>query len=95
MATTTPLRFEPTITERDGEIVVTTHVHGADVDRPETHGYVCTNRKIAERLARAIEAGAVFTVTGVGTDVNGRTFLLYSSRVLGRMMNADLRRLGF
>lgn len=95
MVTTKILRFEPTITERDGEVVVTTHVHGADVDRPVTHGYVCTNRKIAERLARAISAGAVFNVTGVGTDVNGKTYLIYSSRVLGRRMNADLRALGF
>jgi len=83
--------------QRDGktDIVVSAVVHGVDLDRPETHGYVVANDAIAKRLTAAIEAGAVFHDFEVRRDVNGKTFLGYSSRVLGRMMNADLRRLGF
>lgn len=82
---------------RDGkvDIVVSAIVHGVQLDHSETHGYVVTTPALAKRLAAAIEAGAVFHDFEVRTDVNGKTFLGYSSRVLGRMMNADLRRLGF
>lgn len=79
----------------DGEIVVRARVHGVALDRDETHGYVVKDARMAARLSKAIEAGAVFHDFEVRTDVNGRTYLGYSSRVLGRMMNADLRRLGF
>jgi len=31
----------------------------------------------------------------IARDVNGATYISAASRVLGRMINADLRRLGF
>lgn len=68
----------------------------ADVDRPNVGGYgVGPNRKLAERLKRAIEAGVVYYDAQVKVDVNGATYVQANSRVLGRIMNADLKRLGF
>jgi hypothetical protein len=65
------------------------------VDRPEGVGYGCTTLKVAERLKAAMLAGAVFYDIKIGTDVNGKTYVSAPSRVLARMMNADLNRLGF
>lgn len=65
------------------------------VDRPEGVGVVATNRVLAERLKRAIEAGVVYTDLHALYDVNGNTFASHRSHVLARMLNADLRRLGF
>ena len=39
--------------------------------------------------------GKVYAVKGVQTDVYGKTYLVAHSVVLGRTMNADLKRLGF
>lgn len=65
------------------------------VDRPKTGGYLVRERALAERLKRAMLAGAVYYDAEVREDVNGQTFVATRSRVLGRMVNADLRRLGF
>lgn len=51
--------------------------------------------RLAERLVDAIQAGKVLTGAKVATDVNGRTYWDTSCQVLGRKLNADLRRLGF
>lgn len=67
----------------------------ANVDRPDGLGYVVRGRPLAERLARAITEGAVFYDVRARLDYNGLTFATHRSRVLGRMMNADLRRLGY
>lgn len=58
-------------------------------------GYAVKDRKMADRLAKAIMAGAVYYDESVKYDVNGDPYVSASSRVLGRTMNADLRRLGF
>lgn len=67
----------------------------APVDRPSTHGYLLTNKKVAERLVAAINAQAVYTDAEIRTDVNGATYVAATSRVLGRRASADLKRLGF
>lgn len=67
----------------------------ADVDRPRTGGYLVKNRKMADRLERAILAGRVWINPAVHIDVNGRSFVSAASAVLGRTLNADLKRLGF
>lgn len=68
----------------------------ADVDRPITSGWEVPSRALADRLERAILAGAVHADAKVATDINGQTYVAAnSSRVLGRRMNADLKRLGF
>ena len=95
MTATAAITFEARTRTEDDRIVVDALVKGVDVDRPETHGYVVKDAKMAARLSAAINAGVVFYDPEVRTDVNGRTYVNAPSRVLGRMMNADLRRLGF
>lgn len=55
------------------------------------------HRKLAERLKAAILAGRALQGEALPkTDVNGKTYLSGGSpAVLGRRLNADLRRLGF
>ena len=53
------------------------------------------NRQLGERLIRAIEAGVAITATRVAKDVNGNEYIESHCHVLGRRLNADLRRLGF
>jgi hypothetical protein len=65
------------------------------VDRPDSSGWSVKDRKMAERLKAAILAGKAVTAIGIGTDVSGSTYVMTRSHVLGRMMNADLKRLGF
>ena len=65
------------------------------VDRPDSGGWLVKNRPIALRLAAALIAHKAITVRGILTDVNGKTYVDTQSHVLGRMLNADLRRLGF
>lgn len=67
----------------------------APVDRQQ--GYACDGltRPVAERLARAIEAGAILVDPVIKTDINGKTYVSSTWMVRGRAMNADLKRLGF
>jgi len=78
-------------------VAVTWTVAGATLDRPSTGGFglKLSHRALAERLVRAINAQAVFANPAIKRDVNGATYISAASRVLGRMINADLRRLGF
>ena len=54
-----------------------------------------TEIALARRLARAIETGVAFTAVEMKRDVNGKTYVSAAAQVLGRRMNADLKRLGF
>jgi hypothetical protein len=66
------------------------------VDRVNTSGTSCgLNQALAERLKRAIEAGAAYPPVEVCVDVNGQTYIRTDHNVMGRRINADLRRLGF
>lgn len=65
------------------------------VDRPISFSSVVTSKKLAERFARAIEAGAAFPFEGIRTDVNGRTYVESKFNVMARRANADLTRLGY
>lgn len=64
-------------------------------DRTDGSGWILGNRRTAERLRTAVLAGAVFHNISVGTDVNGRTYVKATSRVMAKYANADLRRLGY
>lgn len=66
----------------------------SDVDRAEGAGWVVSS-KLVSRLVAALLAGVVTPNPKVATDVNGKTFVSHDLRVLGRTMNADLKRLGF
>lgn len=70
---------------------------GFDVDRASTGGFGLSAKHegLARRLVAAIKAGAVYDVVGIAKDVDGKTYVDARCRVLGRTMNADLKRLGF
>lgn len=78
-----------------GTVTVWTFWGGPQIDRPQGLGYLCSNRLVAERLRCAINAGVVFTDPTLERDINGKTYVQARSHVLGKRMNADLRRLGF
>ena len=80
---------------RDDGITVWPVWQAPDLDRTRGSGYLVKDKRMAERLKAAILAGVVYYNAEVRTDVNGRTYVNASSHVLGRIMNADLRRLGF
>lgn len=65
------------------------------VDRPSTQGWVLGNRNTAERLATAINAGAVFSDPEIVTDSAGQTYVRANYSIVGRRASADLARLGF
>jgi len=65
------------------------------VDRPRAAGWSVRTMRDAQRLKAAIEAGAAITEATVHTDTEGKTFVHGTGHVLGRRLNADLRRLGF
>lgn len=79
------------------EILVEAHVEGVQVDRPRIMGWSLPPRKrdLAQRLVRAIHAGAVFDDPQVKTDVYDKTYIDARCKVLGRKLNTDLRRLGY
>ncbi len=52
-------------------------------------------RRLAARLVRAIDAGVVVRPSKTYVDVFGRSGVHTSCAILARMMNADLRRLGY
>lgn len=67
----------------------------AHVDRPDTGGIVVRGRKLADRLRQAIRDGKAIEGIAVLVDVNGQTYVDARHHVLSRMLNADLRRLGY
>ncbi len=71
----------------------------ADPSVCDRHAHVSAwsvnSAKLAERLVRAIEAGKILVPVKVATDVLGKTYLAATSLILGRTLNADLKRLGF
>lgn len=75
-------------------MVRATYPH-AGTDRVNGMGWVVKKLSVAKRLVTAIEAGAVLTSPTIETDVNCNTYVSASSQVLGRKMNADLKRLGY
>lgn len=67
------------------------------LDRPTSGGYGLriTHRALADRLAAAMMAGVVYANPTVAVDVNGATYVASTPTVMGRRLNADLRRLGY
>lgn len=73
----------------------TVRVKWAGVDREDGGGTACSNPQVAKRLKRAILAGAALGPAEVCTDVSGHTYVHAPHNYLARILNADLRRLGF
>lgn len=72
-------------------------VSDVQVDRPNSRGWGLGPRHeaLANRLVRAVNDGVIFSDFRKGTDDNGQTYLTATSNILGRTLNADLRRLGY
>ncbi len=81
--------------EHDGSFAVWASYPHAGTDRVTGQGWSVLDKGLAERMAAALEAGVVLVNQTIKTDVNGRTYVAASSQVLGRKMNADLKRLGY
>jgi len=81
--------------DRDASFMVRASYPHAGTDRVNGMGWVVKKLSVAKRLVTAIEAGAVLTSPTIETDVNCNTYVSASSQVLGRKMNADLKRLGY
>ena len=67
------------------------------LDRPHSFGWAVSGHKraLAERLVRAVNAGAVFGTAFVKRDVYGKTYIEADCKVSGRHLNTDLQRLGY
>lgn len=95
------VKFTATIREESDElgprIVVEAFANDLGLDRPRIVGWGLkkTHRALGERLVRAIEAGVVLTPEEIRRDVHNESYLVTRCTVLGRTLNADLRRLGF
>jgi hypothetical protein len=95
--------YEEVQTKLDGVLVeqqdkgFTVWARYAGVDRPVTSGISCgPNRKLAERLRQAVLAGkAINRKAKVLVDVDGKTYADSTWEVMGRYLNADLKRLGY
>lgn len=84
------------IQETEGRYVVLVNWTSPVVDRPCTGGISCgIDRKLAGRLAACIDDGVCHEAPEVKTDINGKTFVSAACRVMGRRLNADLKRLGY
>jgi hypothetical protein len=70
-------------------------VDGVNLDQPMSSGYEVRTMRLAERLAKAIRDGKVFVNPTIATDMGGKTYVSATSTVLGRTVNADLRRMGY
>lgn len=68
---------------------------GSPLDRPNTGGWVVSNKRLAARLATAIRAGVVCLDPEVRRDVTGQTYVSDRHTVMAKYANADLTRLGF
>lgn len=79
-----------------GLTVRATWADASQLDRSDAHAWgVGKNRKLAERLVRAIEAGRALTAGELYVDALGKRGRHARSNVSGRTLNADLKRLGF
>lgn len=101
MTSTTAPTFIPTARlDDDGDhLVVRTTWTSPDVELDRTdgigYGFGHGQRKVALRMIAAINADVVFYDKQLAVDIHGKTYVATRSRVLGRIANADLHRLGF
>ena len=80
---------------RDGSFTVWATYPHAGTDRVTGQGWSVLSEGLADRLAAALEAGAVLVNPTIKTDTNGNTYVSASTQVLGRYLNDTLRHLGY
>jgi len=103
MNTTTELQIEAVITKKifEGNPCITVRgrwiIEGLDRNETTGIGFEDTEQGnvLANRVARAINAGVVFTNPEIKTDINGKTYIQANCNVRAKRANADLNRLGF
>lgn len=82
--------------EKDSDGYYSVDIIWPRVDRPNTYSISTgKNAKLATRLAAAIDAGAATTFNAIEKDSDGETYVNAEIHVMGRMLNADLKRLGY
>ncbi len=70
--------------------VCTSHV----TDRGCAFSWLASEKHVA-RLSAAIRAQKAIKNPSIKTDIGGKTYVSFDIEVIGRRMNADLKRLGF
>ena len=78
------------------DVCVQTHWN-LPVDRPTTSGIVLRRNQasLIARLKHAIDDQRVWSGAEIKTDTGGQTYVAASCAVMGRTLNADLKRLGY
>ena len=97
------VRFEEEVSSIDNAVWLSVIVEALPVlgvDRQQVHAWglgapSARTRKLAERMKAAILSGAVFQFSEERRDVNGKSYISSSARLMGRRLNADLKALGF
>jgi hypothetical protein len=81
----------------DGKLMYRVCPTWAGVDRPGDSGVVCRTTSLAHRLRRAFLAGKALKpeTAVVKMDVMNRTYVSVDWTVRARVLNADLRELGY
>ena len=95
MQNPTPKAIIKPYSDMPNHYIVSADWSSVGVDRPVLSGHVVNGKKLAERLARAVEDGVAYSYRGIKTDVNGKTYVDQAHNVLARRVNADLKRLGY
>lgn len=95
----TQIKFEARFVGKDDEYLIETVVVSPQVDRLVAHAISLpptrNSQDLAMRYINAVKAGVIPGNAEVRTDVNGKTYVSGVWKVIGRTLNADLRRLGF
>lgn len=83
--------------EQRPEYLLVTCVCNEFPDLPTRFGIsVGSNRKLGERLIRAVNDGKAWTDVAVAIDVAGKEYITFNTlRTSGRYLNADLKRIGY
>ena len=80
----------------DGITVTAYAANGNEELRVGGYGLPVRHSALAERLARAMKAGVVYGSLSVEPTIDGKgKWVRTSNHMLGRMLNAELRRAGY
>lgn len=83
----------------DGRSCINIGIVWKGVDRPATSSWSLQDTKagmaLALRFQRCLETARVHRTIELLTDCYGKTYISTSFQVLGRTLNADLKRMGF
>lgn len=88
--------FKDVIIKDEGDGTFSADFEYSGVDRPITFGILCSSLKSANRLRKAALAGKVVDMEAeILTDIEKETYAKHNCRVMGKYLNADLKRLGY